>query len=49
VWFAHCFADGTNDRGIKRGCLNVVIKVIRRINSEPGVAILRRRWVVERA
>jgi putative transposase len=50
-WLKHLFADGAYDRTQlmdKAVFLDFVIKVVRRINDEPGFRVLPRRWVVER-
>lgn len=50
-WLKHLFADGAYDRTQlldKAAYLDFVIEVVRRIDSEPGFKVVRRRWVVER-
>lgn len=50
-WIKHLFADGAYDRRQlmdKAAFLDFVIKVVRRIHTEPGFKVLPRRWVVER-
>ena len=50
-WLKHLFADGAYDRTQlmdKAAFIDFVIKVVRRINDEPGFRVLPRRWVVER-
>jgi putative transposase len=47
----HLFADGAYDRAQlldKAAFLEFVIEVVRRIDTEPGFKVVRRRWVVER-
>jgi len=50
-WLKHLFADGAYDRTTlmdKAAYLNFVIEVVRRLDSETGFKVVRRRWVVER-
>lgn len=51
-WVKHLFADGAYDRRQlldKAAYLDFVIEVVRRLDTEPGFRVLRRRWVVERS
>jgi transposase len=50
-WLKHLFADGAYDRRKlmdKAAFDSFVIEIVRRIDHEPGFAVLPRRWVVER-
>lgn len=50
-WIKHLFANGDYDRTRltdKAAFLDFVIKVVRRIDHEPGFKVLHRRWVVVR-
>ena len=49
-WVKHPFADGVYDRTPlmdKAAFLDFVIEVVRRIDNEPSLKVLPRRWVVE--
>jgi transposase len=50
-WLKHLFADGAYDRSKlmdKAAFRDMVIEIVRRIDTEPSFKVLPRRWVVER-
>lgn len=50
-WLKHLFADGAYDRTqlMDRAAFHAcVIKVVRRIDKQPGFEVLPRQWIVER-
>jgi putative transposase len=50
-WLKHLFADGAYDRAQLMDTAafrDFAIEVVRRLTTEPGFAVLPRRWVVER-
>jgi putative transposase len=50
-WMKHLFADSGYDRiqlMDKAAFLDFTVEVVRRIDQEPGLKVVPRRWVVER-
>ena len=51
-WLKHLFADGAYERTKlmdKAAFLDFIIEIVRRVDLEPGLKVLPRRWVVERS
>jgi putative transposase len=50
-WIKHLFADGAYDRTQpfdKAAFLDLIVQIVRHIDSEPGFKVLPCGWVVER-